>query len=353
MSAATASPSDVAVGEGHWVQSARLAFRFLFGVVCLLGLFWLASNIRQVPPDKRAVVLQLGRVVREQGAGLLLAWPRPVEEVEIVEAPDRQLEFRISRFDVTTPGETPSADLPLSADARGNEGFLLTGDAGIVHLQATLFYQITDAAAFLVAREHVLPGLERLFVASAVAVCAARDLDTILVARPEAEASKALEGRAGRERLRADLVGAVNARLAALAAAGAPLGVTVSRVDLAAALPGVAKAAFDQVLTVTQTADEAVARARKYAETKKQEAEQDHDRIVAEARAAAEEQRTQAVTRTAAIAALTGEAAQRSGAALIDRLYYERIGALLRKAKQVDTFDPNTGVKLLLPGTHP
>jgi len=350
---ATVTRPALAVREGYWVQSARLAFRFLFALVCLLGLFWLTSNIRQVPSDKRAVVLQLGRVVRVQDAGLLLAWPRPIEEVEIVEAADRQLEFRIRRFDVTTPGETPSADLPLSADARGNEGFLLTGDAGIVHLQATLFYQIVDPAAFLVAREHVPPALERLFVASAVAVCAARDLDTILVARPEAETDKALQGRAGRERLRADLVQAVNARLAGLAGGGASLGVKVSRVDLAAALPGVAKAAFDQVLTVTQTADEAVARSRKYAETKKQEAEQDHDRIVAEAKAAAEEQRTQAVARTAAITALTGEAAQQSGAALIDRLYYERIGVLLRKAKQVDTYDPNTGVKLLLPGTHP
>jgi regulator of protease activity HflC (stomatin/prohibitin superfamily) len=337
--------------EGHWAQSARLAFRFLYALVGLLALGWLGSNIRQVPPDSRAVVLRLGQVVGEQGAGLLLAWPRPIEEVRLLPAPDRQIAFRIARFDVGLPGESAPADIPLATDPRGNEGFLLTGDSGVVHLQATLLYQITDPVSYLITGDHLGPALERLFVASAVVVASGRDIDTMLVARPEKEGQAAQGARAGREQLRADLVRAVNQRLRQLADQGAGLGVTVSRIDLVVALPGAAKAAFDQVLTVTQAADEAIARARTYAETKKQEAQQERDRVIAEARASAEELRAQAQSRTAAIAALTGEAAAQTGQALIDRLYYERIAALLKKARKVDTFDPASGVKLIIPGT--
>src|SRR6185312_15997377 len=117
--------------------------------------------------------------------------------------------------------QTPSAadDLSVTIDAfrgctmsenpRENAGFLLTGDHSVVHLQATLFYQISDPVAYLVAADLVAPALERLFVASAVSVCAGRDLDTILVARPEA-ANAADDARSSREQLRADLMNAVN-----------------------------------------------------------------------------------------------------------------------------------------------
>ena len=52
----------------------------------------------------------------------------------------------------------------------GETGFLLTGDSSIVYLQASLFYQVSDPAAYVLAADHVGPALERLFVAAAVAV---------------------------------------------------------------------------------------------------------------------------------------------------------------------------------------
>jgi regulator of protease activity HflC (stomatin/prohibitin superfamily) len=342
---------------GPWAQSAALAFRFLFAVVCLLALGWMVSNILQVPPDARAVVVRFGSVVRQKGAGLLLAWPQPIERVRMLPAADRQIEHRITRFDadpgisLASNAVTP-ADFALDTDARRNAGFLLTGDLGVVHLQATVFYQISDPAAYVIAREHVGPALERLFVAAAVTVCAARDINAILVARPEGDVTGTSAGRPAREDLRADLVRAVNRRLADLAEQGAGLGITVSRVDLAAALPGNAKAAFDQVLTVTQAAEEAIARARTYAEMKAQEAAQDHDRTLTEARAAAAEELAQAEARTASISALTLGLAEPSAQALLNRTYSERIGVLLRKARQIETVDPQGGVHLLLPGSN-
>jgi regulator of protease activity HflC (stomatin/prohibitin superfamily) len=73
---------------------------------------------------------------------------------------------------------------PLS-DALAGSGYLLTGDAGVVQLDVRVFYKVTDPYAFVLQGEHVLPALDRLVTRSAVALTAARDLDTILVARPE------------------------------------------------------------------------------------------------------------------------------------------------------------------------
>lgn len=253
--------------DGVWAQSAKIAFRFLFIAVAVIAFGWAVSNLRQVPPDSRAVVLRFGSPVREQGAGLLIAWPKPIEEVVLLPSADRQIEFRIERFEGAPAAPTDSNSLPIglaagpaanaipgfdmSDDPRQNAGFLLTGNSSVVHLQATLFYQISDPIDYLIAADHVGPALERLFVASAVAVCAARDLDTILVARPEASPTADEDSRAKREQLRSDLMDAVNQRLKDLADQGAGLGVTVSRVDLVAAIPSGAKTEFDRVLIAT------------------------------------------------------------------------------------------------------
>ncbi len=339
--------------EGPLAQSVRLAFRFLFLLVLGLAAAWAGSNIRRVPSDSRAVVLRLGAIVRLQGAGLVLAWPRPIEQVLLIPAVDRQIELRITGFDehgFMMAGRPP--EFQISTDARGNAGFLLTGDGGVVHLQASVFYQISDPLAFVVAEAHVRPALERIFIASAAAVCAARDLDEILVARPE---ETGMSG--GRERLRADLVRAMNQRLAALAAAGASerrsgagLGVTVSRIDLAAALPSNAKAAFDRVLTVTQTANQLIAEARSFATTSAAKAEQQAHRIVADAEAAAAERRSDARARAARIAALAPQLKGELGQVLLTRLYADRVGAVLRRAGEVDSVEPGAADHLYLPG---
>ena len=331
---------------GPWAQSAKLAFRFLFLAVCLAAVGWLISNFRQVPPESRAMVYRFGQLVRQQGAGLLLAWPQPIEKIVILPSEDRQLEFRIDQFE---PDSAVGGDFMISDYARENTAFLLTGDASIVHLQATLLYQITDPAAYILAAEHVQPALQRIFVASAVAVCAARDLDTIL------DTAASTASRAGREQLRGDLLNAINRRIDDLAAlgTGASLGIKVSRVDLAAAIPSGAKSAFDYVLIATQQADRDIAEARTGAAMTALRANQDRDRTLTDADARAAEKTTEARTRTAAIAALAKGSPGLSGPMLASRIYYDRIGALLGKAARVDTVDNDGGVQLMLPGPVP
>ena len=182
---------------------------------------------------------------------------------------------------------------------------LLTGNVNLIHLDATLFYQITDAAEYVFAGSHVAPALERLFIASAVTVCASRDLDAILVARPELNGSNNAINLA-RLRFRTDLLNEINRRLADLERKHAGIGITVARVDALPSFPGQANDAFNSVLQAMQGATTAAATARTAAETANQKANQDKDRLLADTQAAANERIAAAKTNTAAIAALTG-----------------------------------------------
>ena len=334
--------------EGAWAQSAKSAFRFLFLAVCLAAIFWALSGIRRVPPESQAIVYEFGRIVRTQRAGLLLAWPRPIEQVVILPSADRQIEFQIDGFE---PGSNPKHN--VYRNARENSAILLTGDVSVVQLEATLFYQITDPAAYVLTAEHLRPALQRLFVASTVSVSAARDLDTILVARPELAVGSNAAARTGREQLRTDLMIAINHRLDELSSVGAGLGIRVSRVDLAASIPNGAKDAFDRVLVASQEAERRIAEARTDAADLASRANQDHDRILADAEAKAAEQTTNAKARTASIDALAHGSPGLSGVTLANRIYFDRIGAVLAKAARVDTVDQSGGINLILPGPVP
>ena len=39
--------------------------------------------------------MRFGDVARVQGSGLLLAWPRPIEQIVVLPAPARQIQFHI------------------------------------------------------------------------------------------------------------------------------------------------------------------------------------------------------------------------------------------------------------------
>jgi regulator of protease activity HflC (stomatin/prohibitin superfamily) len=351
------NPKDETSGiSGAWSQSLALSFRFLFIAVFVMGFAWAVSNIRVIQPDSRAVVLRFGNVVREAGAGLLLALPEPAEHVIVLPSADRQIEYQIKSFQaqgvvIISGGQvSPDRTVLVNRDPRQNAGMLMTGDMSVVHLDATLFYRITDAKAYVLAADHVAPALERLFVASAVRVCGSRDLDTILVARPELETA-AGTARAGRERLRTDLMNEVNRRLDDLAKQGASLGIQVGRVDLLPSIPGEAKTAFDSVLVAIQEAETKAAQARTQAEQMMQRANQDKDRIVTDADARAAEAVTFAQTRTASIDALAEGAQGLTGETLTAQIFSDRIGPLLGKAAQVLTTDGNGGAHLILPGT--
>ncbi|MEX5663660.1 protease modulator HflK [Pseudomonas neuropathica] len=331
-----------------WIQAGRLAFFALYAVTVLAALAWGFSNVRQIDPQSRAVVLHFGALDRIQNAGLLLAWPQPFEQVILLPAADRVIERRVENLlrsdEAVKADRVASFAVPLS-DALAGSGYLLTGDAGVVQLDVRVFYKVSDPYDFVLQADHVLPALDRLVTRSAVALTAARDLDTILVARPEliGADNQAAERR---ERLRGDLVQGINKRLAELKASGQGIGIEVARVDVQSSLPDPAVSAFNAVLTASQQADKAVANARTDAEKLTQSANEQADRTLQVAHAQAGERLAKASADTATVSSL----ASSTDPQLLLRLYRERMPKILGQAGSVTTVDPKDDSRLIIQG---
>ncbi|MCE4054744.1 protease modulator HflK [Pseudomonas sp. Au-Pse12] len=337
-----------------WIQAGRLAFIALYGVTVLAALAWAFSNVRQIDPQNRAMVLHFGQLQRVQDAGLLLAWPRPFEQVVLLPAADRVLERRVEgllRSEVALEGDRVATLATPLNDTLAGSGYLLTGDAGVVQLDVRVFYKVSEPYAYVLQSEHVLPALDRLVTRSAVALTAARDLDTILVARPELIGSDH-QAAERRERLRGDLLQSINQRLAELTASGQGLGVEVTRVDVQSSLPGPAVSAFNAVLTASQQADKAVANARTDAEKLTQSANQQADRSLQVAHAQASERLALAQAQTATVLSLAQ--AQRNGTdpEMLLRIYRERLPKILGQAGSVTTVNPKDDSRLIIQGAE-
>ena len=345
-------PDEIKGVSSPWQQAGRLAFLGLYAVTIFAAIAWGTSNIRQIDPQNRAVVLRMGALDRIQNAGLLLAWPRPFEQVVIVPAADRVSERRIEnllRSDVALQADRVASFATPINDALAGSGYLLTGDAGVVQLDVRVFYNVTQPYAFVLQGEHVLPALDRLVTRSAVALTAARDLDTILVARPELIGSDS-QAAERRERLRGDLVQGINQQLAALSATGQGLGLEVVRVDVQSSLPGPAVNAFNAVLTASQQAEKAVANAHNDAAKLTQAATQQADRTVEQAQAQASERLAKAQADTSAIASLAKVQQAGSDPGLLLRLYRERLPNILGQAGSVTSVDPKDDSRLIIQG---
>ncbi|TDV52801.1 regulator of protease activity HflC (stomatin/prohibitin superfamily) [Pseudomonas graminis] len=340
------------VVNSPWLQASRLAFLGLYVVTLLAALGWAVSNVREIDPQNRAVVFRFGELDRVQNAGLLLAWPQPFEQVVLLPSADRVIERHVETLlrspTALAADKITSFATPMS-DALAGSGYLLTGDAGVVQLDVTAYYKVTDPRTFVLQGEHVLPALDRLVNRSAVSLTAARDLDTILVARPELVGSDSQSAERP-ERLRGDLVQGINTRLGELAATGVGLGVEVVRVDVQSSLPAAAVNAFNAVLTASQQADQAVANARTDAEKLNQTANQQADRTLQVAHAQASERLAKAQTDTAAVTSLAVSIQNKSDPGLLQRIYRERVPVILKQAGSVTTVDPRDDSRLIIQG---
>lgn len=340
-----------------WLQAGGLAFIALYAVTLLVALRWGFSNVRQVDPTHSAVIVRMGALDRTRTAGLLWAWPQPFEQVLLLPSSESVMEHHVQallRSPQALQAEMASSDEddaePLD-DALAGSGFLLTGDNGIVQMDVRVFYKVIAPYEYALQRDHLLPALDRLVARTAVAVCAARDLDTILVARPELIETQS-DAAGQRERLRGDLLRGINAGLAALQAGGAGLGVEVTRVDVQSKLPSLTVAAFNTVLTASQMVERNLAEAHSDAAWMTQNATQAADRILQVAHAQASERLAKAQADTAAVLQLAQSMQDRVDPGLSLRVYRERMTAILSKAGSVTMIDPKEGSRLIIPGVE-
>jgi regulator of protease activity HflC (stomatin/prohibitin superfamily) len=335
--------------EGPIVQSIRVAFLLLRVFTIMLALGWATANMRPVPPGTQAVVLRFGRVVRVQQAGLVMALPLPLETVVKLPSAERQMVLKIAASSARVPGIVDDVTMPdeVPADA----GLYLTGDGGVVLMDAAITWRIADAATYYVAADHVEPALRRIFLDAAVRVAAARQLDDFMAARPERAADP--DAQAARNAVRGDIVAAMNRQLDRLEQAGAGLGVDVTRADITALLPPSAKSSFDAVLDATQRAEQGLATARTDALRARQQADRDRDALLTNAHAAAEERLANARAATAAITALEARMDPASRPSMMDQVYRERIGTILNQAASTTAVDAKAVSRVIVPGGQP
>ena len=364
---------------GPGAQAVRIAFSFIVAVALFAAGGWATSGVRRIPADSRAVVMRFGAPVRIQDAGLLLAWPRPFETVALLPGSVRVLELRISSLDrnrrvqavdataSTNSGEATPSPLdsidswglqpdgsaidasPVLSDALAGSGYVLTGDNGVVQLSATLYYRVVDPYAYLLQEERLDSALQRIVAAAVVEVTVARDLDSVLVARPELLLT-AQQTAVKRAQLRGDVAEQVRHNLKVLEVAHSGLGIEVVRMDVQAQFPATAVDAFNSVLTSLQTADRNIADARTQAENIRQGAQQSADQILQSAQASANERVATAQAETTTILQLETPLDANSDPGLLARAYRDRIEQILSKAGRVTTIDPHDASNLVLPG---
>ena len=338
-----------------WLQAARLSFVAFYAVTLAVALRWAVSNVHQIGPQSRVVVMRMGRLDRVREAGLLLAWPEPFERLLPLPAAETVIERQVQallRSQAAQQAEMSSDDddddEPLD-DALAGSGYLLSGDAGIVQLDVRVFYSVTDPYDYVLQNTHVVPALDRLVTRTVVAVCAARDLDTILVARPEL-VSVDSDAAERRERLRGELVQRINRRLSAVQREGAGLGIKVTRADVQSSLPRDTVSAFNAVLTASQQADRRLAEARNDSAWIVQNANQSADRSLQVAEAQASERVARAQTDTTAVLELARSIEQRVDPGLAQRLYRERMSRILAQAGSVTSVDPDDESRQIISG---
>jgi regulator of protease activity HflC (stomatin/prohibitin superfamily) len=232
-----------------------------------------------------------------------------------------------------------------------NVSAFLTGDGNLVLLNATLLYRINDPIAYALSELHVHPALDRLFRATMVRVTAGRNLNDFLVVQTNARGGGNDQTIiALRSEARNSLLQLMNARLQALSAAGASLGVEIERIDMTAWLPPEAKSAFDAVLLATQAAERGIAVARTDAERRRQEAEREREQLVSAAQASAQELVSRANVNSAGILALEHEETPLTRSSLLMREYRLDVGNIMNRIGSVTLIDPQSGVRFVLPG---
>ncbi len=334
-----------------WGQSYRIAFFGLYAATLLAALAWLFSSFHQIPPDSQAVVLRFGKPIAVEHSGVLFAWPNPVDNVEVIPGPARILQHNVLPLQRSQQLKQLSPE-QYESDAGAGAGYLLTGDAGVVQLNMQIFYRINDPLRFVIQRPHINALIDRLALHAATIVSASRDLDTILVARPESVQNDSDSAQA-RSKLRSDLKQKIQQDLQQLATNGNASGIEIERVDVASSLPFDAVSAFDSVLTASQQAEQNIAQAQNEATLRLQQAQQQSDRLLQQAEATSSEVRAQAEVSTQTITKLAQARAEGSAVGLLPRLWREKITHILSSAGQVITVAPGDSSQLLLQGPAP
>jgi membrane protease subunit HflK len=148
------APEDA--GSRALSDALRSSFLIDKTIMLLLVILFFASGFFVVGPQERAVKLRFGKPVGEGDAALLgpgahWSWPYPIDEV--VKIPFSQVQearSTVGWYAVTPEQEATRTEPPPRETLNPVvDGYVLTGDANIIHVRATLRYRIIDPLSFI------------------------------------------------------------------------------------------------------------------------------------------------------------------------------------------------------------
>jgi regulator of protease activity HflC (stomatin/prohibitin superfamily) len=134
-------------------DALKASFRVLKAIMLVVVVLFLLSGVFSVGTNEQVIVLRFGEPrPHPYGPGLQFAWPYPIDQKIRVHTGAQTMQ--VSTFWLNE--SAAEKDKPLNQrEPRGQrldpatDGALLTGDRGIVHVQFSARYQITDPTAFV------------------------------------------------------------------------------------------------------------------------------------------------------------------------------------------------------------
>jgi modulator of FtsH protease HflK len=142
-------------GSVALAEALRSSFFIVKIIMVVLVLLFLGSGFFKVDPQYKAIVLRLGKPVGQGqqallGPGLHWAFPRPIDQVELIPFTSLQTaESSVGWY--LTPEERARGVPPSGGGDKLNPAsitYALTADSNIIHVMATARYRITDPIAF-------------------------------------------------------------------------------------------------------------------------------------------------------------------------------------------------------------
>lgn len=138
-------------GSQALAEALHSSFAIVKVVMALMVLAFFSSGFFTVGPSEKAVILRFGRLVGEGqkallGSGWHWSFPYPIDEVVKIPIAEIQRVKSTAGWYFTTPeqelsGEELPAGLSLNP---ATDGYALTADTNVVHVQVTLYYRIED-----------------------------------------------------------------------------------------------------------------------------------------------------------------------------------------------------------------
>lgn len=170
-------------GSRAMEQALRSSFTILKLVIAVLAVYLVFSNTFTVKQDAEgAVILRFGQAQTVDRAkvfepGIRFAWPFPIDEkVEIArEKPVKSDSAWYAAMGAVQIGDNPN-QRPVDA---ARDGYALTSDWKIVHLQATMTYGVVDPSLFAFGHADAVSVLQMVLDSSVSAVAGQMKLASI------------------------------------------------------------------------------------------------------------------------------------------------------------------------------